>query len=122
MDETNNEPTSIVRVSVSQYSVGCLPEDDIDSEIFDVTVEYRGKDTWAVVRLGRCLSRTGEWSREPVVTQRMDEWLVEHRFSRREALELAMRAAPLIVTNGYTVTGERITSEEARARWEQEWQ
>jgi len=86
----------------TQYTVTCLPEDELDASSWSVTVEWRGRGLWAVKHYSSCLSRSGEWDYEMRPSEREDEWLAEHRFPLAEALELAKRAAPEIVVNGFT--------------------
>jgi hypothetical protein len=109
-------------VQATRYTVNCLPEDSSpDANVFDLVVEYRGKDTWAVTRHHRSLGRDGTWSygpewpadapgsREPATDAEHEgyesarqEWLGEHRFDLDEAIELAKAAAPLVNVNGLT--------------------
>ncbi|MFE9844727.1 hypothetical protein [Streptomyces goshikiensis] len=93
------EPT----VRPTRYVVSCLPETNDNAPHFSLNVEYRGRDLWAVVRHGSCLSAAGQWSHESVPSQRDDEWLAEHRFDLDTALKLAKEAAPTLSVNGFTV-------------------
>lgn len=95
-------PEPIVRPV--EYSVNCLPEDDLDGYAFDLTVRYRGEGRWAVQRGEHsCLGADGEWTQGVKPYDRGDEWLAAHRFDLDTALELAKKAAPLVTVNGYTV-------------------
>uniref|UniRef100_UPI0035D9AFEB hypothetical protein n=4 Tax=Bacteria TaxID=2 RepID=UPI0035D9AFEB len=67
-------------VQASKYSVNCLPEDGIDSHVFEITVEYRGHGRWAVKRHSQCLGSDGTWEYEMRPSEREDEWLDAHRF------------------------------------------
>lgn len=97
MPDTHTRPT--------RYEVSCLPETHIDAGHFTVTVEYRGRDRWAVLQRGRwCLSTTGEWGYESIPSERTDEWLAAHRFDLDTALRLAREQAPRMTVNGHTVT------------------
>ncbi|WP_431980041.1 hypothetical protein [Streptomyces qinglanensis] len=91
-------------VQPTRYVVSCLPGDDTDRHLFSIQVEYRGRDRWAVVRHGQCLTADGFWDWEHVPSERTDEWLAAHRFDVDTALRLAREAAPLITVNGFTVS------------------
>ncbi len=93
------EPT----VRATRYEVSCLPPDNINAHHFSITVEWRGRDRWAVCRFKECLGTDGEWDYEPMSSSREDDWLATHRFGLDEALELAKTAAPLMTVNGLTV-------------------
>ncbi|MFT9821218.1 hypothetical protein, partial [Lysinibacillus sp. NPDC056185] len=84
-------------------SVNCLPEDGIDSHVFEITVEYRGHGRWAVKRHSQCLGSDGTWEYEMRPSEREDEWLDAHRFDLDTALKLARDQAPLVTVNGFTV-------------------
>lgn len=92
-----------VDVLATSYQVSILPRDDINRSSWSLTVAHRGHDRYAVVdRLDRCLSRSGDWAYEPIPSERTDEWKAEHRFSRDQALQLAVEHAPNVVCNGKT--------------------
>lgn len=91
-------------LQATAYSVNCLPEDGIDSHVFEITVEYRGKNRWAVKRHSQCLAADGTWDWEMRPSEREDDWLDTHRFDLDTALRLAKEAAPLVTVNGFTVT------------------
>lgn len=101
-DDAIAEPT--VKTRVTQYVVNAHPDpESLDGSIFDLTVEYRGNDLWAVCRHGRCLDASGRWSPEPRPGERDDEmWLAMHRFPERAALDLAAQWAPFLKVNGHT--------------------
>jgi hypothetical protein len=102
-------------VHPTRFDVSCLPLDDINASGFTITVEYRGRDKWAVLRSGRmCLSSAGEWDWESIPSERTDEWLATHRFDLETAKRLAINAAPKMVCNGWTVA-DALTSIERRA-------
>lgn len=66
----------------SQYS---------DLDLYTVTVEARGgisDDSWAVCHNGKCHDGIS-WDREPIPSSRTEAWLAMHRFSQREAINLA---------------------------------
>ena len=91
---------TLCTVKATRYTVSVMPDDEIAGSSFDVAVEYRGFDRWAVTRGSSCLSRSGEWEYEVQPSSRDDEWLDEHRFTKDEALAAAKDAAPLVVING----------------------
>ncbi len=70
---------------------------------FALTVEYRGRDRWAVKRHSQVLGSDGTWDYEMRTSEREDEWLATHRFDLDTALKLAKEQAPLITVNGHTV-------------------
>lgn len=88
---------------VTEYTVSALPEDNINHGHMSITVAYRGRGLWAVSRHRMCLGRDGEWDWESIPSERTDEWLADHRFTRREALKLARQEAPNLTVNGHTV-------------------
>lgn len=113
-------PEPIVQPTV--YYVNCLPEDDIDSDVFGLTVEYRGGGRWGVFRNPHCcLGVDGDWSwgyewrgesasGEPETDEERadyhagrEAWLQAHRFDEETALRLAKEQAPLVIVNGLTV-------------------
>lgn len=90
-------------VKVTQVSVNCIPEANVNHYHYEIRVEYRGDGKWAVIRMGYCLGADGKWDYEPRPSSREDDWLATHRFGYETALELAKAAAPHIVVNGHTV-------------------
>jgi hypothetical protein len=86
----------------TRFTVNLLPETDINSHLFEITVEYRGNGQWAVLRHGRCLSQDGEWDYEMRPSEREDDWIAAHRFDMDSALRLAKEAAPAVTVNGRT--------------------
>jgi len=78
----------------------------IDSSTWCVTVADRGRGKWAVLRGGSgskaCLSSDGKWEREPIPSERDDDWLAAHRYSLDDALRLAREHAPKVTLNGLT--------------------
>lgn len=107
-------------VQVTKYTVNCLPEDGIDSHVFQLTVEYRGNGRWGVYRNPHCcLGADGTWSwgyswgdgtAEPSSDEEWadyhrgrEAWLDAHRFDEKTALDLAKQHAPLVTVNGLTV-------------------
>lgn len=96
------DPT--VRIQTTQYTISCIPEANIDRHAFELMVEYRGNQRWAVVWHGMCLSKDGQWDYEPSPSSREDDWLGERRFTEQKALQLACEWAPKLKCNGITVT------------------
>ena len=91
-------------VQPTEYSVSCLPDDDINSYAFGLTVRYRGAGRWAVQRGEHaCLGADGEWADGVKEYDRGDDWLAAHRFDLDTALRLAKEAAPHVTVNGHTV-------------------
>lgn len=84
------------------YQVSCLPKDHPDATSWGATVEYRGGDRWAVMRLSRCLGSDDRWSYEPTPPEREGEWLAAHLFDLDTALRLAREAVPHIRVNGFS--------------------
>lgn len=99
---TSTDTTPEPHVQPTEYTVNCLPEDD--GHAFALTVAYRGRNRWAVLRHGSCLSADGQWDYEMNPSSREDDWLDEHRFDLDTALALAKEAAPKVTVNGHTVT------------------
>lgn len=91
-----------VHVMVTKYSVSVLPQRHPDRRHFEITVEYRGNDLWAVCYYGECANAAGEWDYESVPSERADEWLKTHRFFLGEAMVLAKKLAPRVEVNGRT--------------------
>ena len=90
-------------VTATRYSISVIPS-GVTSEAayWDVTIEWRGDDRWAVLHFGNCLGRDGSWDYEPLPSERTDEWLEEHRYGLDEALDLASKVAPTVSINGKT--------------------
>lgn len=100
MSDNATTPTATFRPT--QYQVSIFPEDDINASTFTLTVAWRGRDRWAVLNGGFCLSRSGGWDYERVTSEREDEWLDAHRFDLDEARRLAEQHAPDVMINGRT--------------------
>ncbi|MEU9578768.1 hypothetical protein [Streptomyces chilikensis] len=95
------EPT----VHATEYQVSCLPDDDINSHLYAITVQYGGDNRYAVIRHSMCLGADGTWDHGVKEYDRGDDWLTAHRFDLDTALQLAKEQARLITVNGRTVTG-----------------
>lgn len=75
------------RARVTEITVSSALDPD-----FEVAVQWRGGDTYAVTRYRRCLGADGEWDFELQPSSREDDWLAAHRFSLDRAVELAGQA------------------------------
>ncbi|MER5653487.1 hypothetical protein ABT076_10775 [Streptomyces sp. NPDC002131] len=106
--------TPIATVRPTRYTVSVLPEGDINHHIYEVTVEDRGADRWAVCWMGECLAADGSWNYEPRPSSRDDDWLDNHRFTLGTALQLAEQAAPNVLVNGITA-GQALARHEESA-------
>lgn len=84
------------------YEVTLLPEDDINHNVFVITVQDRGHGRWAVIHNGSCLGADGVWDFGVKEYDRGEAWLDNHRFDLDTALRLASQAAPHVVVNGHT--------------------
>jgi hypothetical protein len=105
------EPT----VMAVEYTVNCVPEEDINSFSFEVRVQYRGNGRYAVIRHGHsCLGADGTWDQGVKEYDRGDDWLNAHRFDLETALNLAKEAAPHVTVNGFTVA-DAIAMQQKRA-------
>jgi hypothetical protein len=88
----------------SAYVVSCLPENDQHfCGSFEVRVERRSPNGWAVLFRGDCIDIDGKRSNEPLPSSREDEWIARHRFDLPTAMEVAKKFAPTIRVNRYTV-------------------
>ncbi|MET8826053.1 hypothetical protein ABZX40_13355 [Streptomyces sp. NPDC004610] len=97
---------AIPHVRATQYAVNLLPESEntLGGHAYEITVEYRGHDQWAILRGHQCLGADGTWDWEPIPSERDDAWLTGHRFDHDAALRLAQEAAPHVEVNGRTAT------------------
>jgi hypothetical protein len=102
------------------YSVTAAPEDDIEAHHWEVTVQWRDYGKWAVCHFSQCLSRDGEWSYESSPSNRENDWKERHRFPLSEAIDLASRAAQLIVVNGFGIEHIWFRKENGRFPTEEE--
>ncbi len=91
-------------VRSTRYTVSCLPEDHVDRHLFEVNVEYRGADRWAITRHQHCLGSDGTWDFGIQPYDRGDVWLHTHRFGLDTALRPAKEAAARVTVNGISVT------------------
>jgi hypothetical protein len=87
----------------SAYTVTCLPADEPDASSWDITVEERENGLWAAKWRGATLGRDGTWDWNGITVRELrDAWIAEHWFPLDEALRLAKKAAPHIVSAGMT--------------------
>lgn len=89
-----------VEVRVTQLTVSLFPDDPQLGMAYDVRVEERSKDSWAVTRMSHCLNTEGEWEYEPLPSSRDEAWKATHRFDLETALRMAAEAVPAVVVNG----------------------
>jgi hypothetical protein len=95
---------SATRIQATCYSVRGLPEDDVNSQVWKLDIEWRGPgDRWAVLHLSRCLSVDGTWDYEPSPSNRDTDFIARHRFTLEEAKALAIEHYPKLVINGLRV-------------------
>jgi len=110
---TDIAPTSQVHTTATHYTVSALPLEHREAGHFSLTVEWRGDGRWAVCRGRMCLDADGVADFESQPSSRADAWLAAHRFDLDTALALAVREAPGLTCNGYTVADVlRTTPEE----------
>lgn len=94
------EPT----VSISRFSVSCLPAGHDLAPHFRLSVSERDTGKWAVTNLaGQCMSADGRWDDELCPSRRPDGWDTTHRFDLATALRLAKQAARGLTKDGLTV-------------------
>lgn len=84
------------------YTVSALPREHPERRHYEITVEYRGPDAWAVLHKRWCLNADGDWTFEPRSPERTAAWLALHRFDLDDALKLAQEHAPDLDVNGIT--------------------
>lgn len=109
-------------VRPSSFTVSCLPQRDLNTHLYEITVTERGgmdgEIRWAVCWMGRCLDAKGRWDYEPIPSSRTDKWLAKHRHDLDTALRLAKAAARLVEINGITVTDAFARAQARSARGE----
>lgn len=102
-------------VRATRYMVNAVPETAPDAYVFEVAVEWRSEDQWAVMWHSRCLSKSGKWDFEPLSSSRTTRWKNNHRFSFEEAMKRAKEIAPSVTVNGH------VAREVARKVRNKEW-
>jgi len=114
-DEAPTVPEATVMAT--DYTVNCLPDDDVNSFVFQIRVQYRGDGRYAVIRGGdMCLGADGTWDHGVKEYDRGDDWLNAHRFDLDTALRLAKEQAPLVTVNGHTVSDALVGRERRTGR------
>jgi hypothetical protein len=93
-----------VNLRLTELTVCALPEGDINYYSYALKVQWRGRETYAVMDGRKVLGEDGEWDYEPPVSERDDDWIATHRFPYDEAVGLAVVAAPHVVVDGQRVT------------------
>lgn len=99
-------------VDITKLDVSSFPLDHEDHGHFTVTVEYRGRGLWAVVRHGTCLNTGDGWDHEVRPSEREDAWIAAHRFPMQDAIRRARNVAPTLTVNGWTVDDRLLNREE----------
>lgn len=95
-----------VDIRITRYEVTALPDDIAQNRSgLVISVEWRGKDKWAVCRDGYCWNHVvREWTYESIPSERTDEWLAQHRYDlMTTALQAAQVLAPWLTVNGWSV-------------------
>lgn len=102
------------RVSITEYTVTGLPEDDVNRQVWSIQIAWRGPgDVWAIVHLSSCYSTEGGWDWEPSPSNRDDEYKATHRFTLEEAMALAPVAYDSLIVNGLWVRDGRLVRADA---------
>lgn len=101
----------VIYERATEYTVCALPDDftEVCHDMryhWELTVEWRGHDRWAVMNGAGCLSAAGKWDYEPRPSGREDPWLATHRFTLAEAMRLAREQALLVTVNGHAAADE----------------
>lgn len=93
----------MIHIQTTAVLVSLLPPDHELYIHYTISVEWRGKDRWAVVYNGYVVDADGEWDYEPRVSERTESWLKRYRFDYDTAIQLASKHAAGITVNGHTV-------------------
>lgn len=101
------DKNSGMALTVTQFTLSVLPEDNVNYRHYAVRVEYGRGEGWAVRNaIGDCLGADGEWmfdgARFIEDPDAKAAWLAEHRFDLSTAMKLARDAAPDVTINGRT--------------------
>ena len=96
-----------VTVEPTQYVVTAVPadlQDHIDADCFQLTIERRARDKWAVIRRTMCWDDTTQkWVSEPTPSSRSDKFKARTRYPLDMALAIAQRLAPEQRIMGLTI-------------------
>lgn len=96
-----------VHAQVTEYLVSAVPIEYGDSHHFALYVQWRGGDRWCVADAQNgatgVLNADGEWEWEPLPSERREDFLARTRFDHDTAFQMALKAAPKVTVNGYTV-------------------
>jgi hypothetical protein len=88
-----------VFVSASRFTVTCVPADSApDAHVWAINVEEQRDGKWIAKHMGSWLTEDGDWEISYSGAYRA----CAHDFET--AKRLAMKAAPLVIINGRTVT------------------
>lgn len=93
----------VVDIRVTRYAASCLPQDDVNADLFTLSIEERATGRWAVLRGGFCYDAEGNREYESIPSERADEFKARFRHSLEDALEIARKVAPTMTVNGHTV-------------------
>lgn len=104
MGRIEHTPDGTIYTDATTYEVSCLPQDHNSRRHFTIKVEWRGPDSWAVLKDGHmCADKKGVWDWESQPSSRTEKWLKKHRFKLSEALALARELAPTLTIMGKDV-------------------
>jgi hypothetical protein len=88
------------------FTFNALPDEvrfeSDESHYFDVTVEKRSQDTWAVKHRNNCFNTNLAGVYESLPSNRTDEFIANYRFTLAEAVEIAERLSHVIKLTGST--------------------
>jgi len=93
---------SELEAKATAYEINAYPYEDVNTSVYAIKVEYRGRDLWAVKHMSSCFDADGRKEYESIPSERKDEWLARFRFDLDTALALARKVAPLVTVNGNT--------------------
>lgn len=82
----------------------------VDGQHFSMRVVWRGEDSWAVMDGAYCVGRRGITSYESNPSSRTDRFLKAYRFTRDEAIAIAVKYVDHMTVNGRTYV-----------QWQQHW-
>lgn len=91
-----------VHVDPVRYEVSCLPMNDPHRASFNVAVVLE-RGGWSVKVHGFRCDAEGRRNTEPLPGESAEQWWSRHHFDLSTALTLAVKLAPQVTCNGYTV-------------------